>query len=384
MSTVFLSEDFIQHTSWKIHSGQGMWGDIGYELRRKAEQWLHKGPWSITYYPSPAESGNPHDYFSEGPYWWPDPQNPAGPYIRRDGEKNPDRFTHHRDAMEEMAEGFLMLCYAGVYLEETCWLDRAAEILKVWFLDKYTCMNPHLEYGQAVRGVCSGRGIGIIDLSVLLKVISGMELMSQTSQYGDILSGMKEWFTKLLEWMVTSEKGQNAKNNGNNHSTYWNVQVAAYAAFAGKKDLVLQCFSNFRDVLLPAQMAADGSFPEELERTLSFSYSLMNLDGFALLCEIAYSMGVDLWNYKTPDGRGMEKGIQFVLPYLDNPYHWKYPQINGWIPGENYAVQLAGHRLGIEGCDKINKKRRGDSCLVSSQHRIGPLVFQPGFDAAAL
>lgn len=380
MNCVFTSEDLIHQIKAKIQKGNGIWEAVGYELKKKAQQCGEKGSFSVTCFPSPAQSGNAHDYFSEGPYWWPDPQNPRGPYIRRDGEKNPDRFTKHRDAMEEMAEDFLMLCYGGFYLEEANYLNRATELLRIWFLDQDTYMSPHAEYGQAVRGICAGRGIGIIDLSVLLKVIRGMELLSQTSRYENTLCKMKEWFSKLLQWMVTSEKGQEAKRNGNNHSTYWNAQVAAYAAFVGNEELVAHCFSNFKDILIPSQMAQDGSFPEELERTLSFSYSLMNLSGLASICEISHHKGVDLWNFKTPDGRGMEKGIRFILPFLDNPYEWKYPQIDGFIPSENDATQLAGLRLCIPECLRVNLKRRDASCFISRQQRTGPLVFQPGFE----
>ena len=45
---------------------------------------------------SPRSAGGLHDFFSEGDYWWPDPKNPDGPYIQRDGMTNPDNFVEHR------------------------------------------------------------------------------------------------------------------------------------------------------------------------------------------------------------------------------------------------------------------------------------------------
>ena len=46
---------------------------------------------SVVLKSKPGPSGDLHDYWSVSPYWWPDPDMPGGlPYVRRDGERNPD------------------------------------------------------------------------------------------------------------------------------------------------------------------------------------------------------------------------------------------------------------------------------------------------------
>jgi len=47
-----------------------------------------------------------HDFYFEGDYWWPDPENPHGPYIQHNGMSNPGNFTEHRKAMIRLSQIF--------------------------------------------------------------------------------------------------------------------------------------------------------------------------------------------------------------------------------------------------------------------------------------
>jgi hypothetical protein len=149
------------------------------ELRLFADAYLRKGPWSVTYIESKAVSGDPHDYYSEGPYWWPDPDDPEAPYIRRDGMRNPERFTAHKEALAEMTVAVSVLSLAGHYLKDPVYSKRAVEVLRVWFLDPETRMNPNLNYAQAIPNRSPGRNFGIIDTHIwaawfdFLQILSG-------------------------------------------------------------------------------------------------------------------------------------------------------------------------------------------------------------------
>jgi len=61
-----------------------------------AHQYLSEPPITITASTSERSPGGKHDYFSEADYFWPDPKNPHGPYIQRDGISNPNNFLDHR------------------------------------------------------------------------------------------------------------------------------------------------------------------------------------------------------------------------------------------------------------------------------------------------
>jgi alginate lyase len=55
---------------------------------KAADQYMKETPITITASKSPRSAGGVHDFFSEGDYWWPDPNNPDAPYIQRDGMTN--------------------------------------------------------------------------------------------------------------------------------------------------------------------------------------------------------------------------------------------------------------------------------------------------------
>ena len=68
-----------------------------------ADRYLKEQPVTVTASSSPRSAGGPHDFFSEGDYWWPDPQNPNGPYIQKDGMSNPGNFNDHRRALMRLS-----------------------------------------------------------------------------------------------------------------------------------------------------------------------------------------------------------------------------------------------------------------------------------------
>lgn len=379
MSFVFINRDFAIQTKERIANQQGFWENIRFELRKNAEEAMQKGPWSVTYHKGKAVSGNPHDYYSEAPYWWPNPENPNGPFIRRDGEYYPNRFVNHRDQMEHMAETVLLLALAGYYLDEPRYIERAVYLIRVWFLDEATKMNPHLEYAQAIFGVCDGRGIGIIDTNVLIKVIHGAGYINECGKHENEIEDLKKWFADYLHWMNTSEKGLEEKHYFNNHANWWNVQAAAFAAFTGNESLLNECFEKYKTDILPNQLSVEGSFTDELTRTRSYTYSLFNLEACTLTCEIAFHKGVDLWHFQTGDGKSIQKAIDFMLPYIENPFLWSCPQIAGDHIHDHISLQLGGVRLQTPEYHRVNQIRGKDFRFIRNASFIGPLCFLSGF-----
>lgn len=363
----------------KIAGKRDVWEDVDCELRRRAERSLNAGPWSVTDAPGYAASGDKHDYYSEGPYWWPNPEDPEGPFIRRDGEFWPGRFVQHHNMLHQLCETVLLLTQAGYYLSEEKYLERAAYLLWVWFVDPETRMNPHLEYAQAVRGICIGRGIGIIDTLVLIKIVYAVGFLDRAGKYQELLSELRQWFTYYAHWLNTSQNGLEEKNYFNNHANWWNTQEAAYAVLIGDDVLLEECFERFRTKIIPEQLSEDGSFTDEINRTLSYHYCLFNLEACAVICELAHQQGVDLWHFETPDGKGMQRAIDFMFPYLQNPFLWKHTQIKCQLPLDQYALQLGALRLGREEYQQVNRELRKDAYLIRKGSTLGPLCLQPGF-----
>ena len=313
---IFLTKERIQEIKKKVNSDICLKSEL---IKKAEEQMKLKSP-SVTYHPSPAVTGDPHDFYSEGPYWWPDPENPDGPYIKRDGEFNPDRFNYHMEDMVSMCDAVSILCQAGLYLEKEEYLDKAAEFIKVWFIDEETKVNPHMECGQAIRGVCDGRGIGIIDTSNYIRVIYGADILQSVGYHKDVVSELKKWFVQYTTWLINSEKGIEEKNFFNNHSNWWNTQVAVFSAFTGDYHLLNMCFDSFKNRILSEQTDTEGKFIDEITRTRSYHYTLYNMDACVIIAEVAHHTFDDLWNYETSDGKSLKKCIEFFKPFYKNPF----------------------------------------------------------------
>jgi len=290
---------------------------------KAADGYLKEEPVTVTAASSPRSAGGKHDFFSEGDYWWPDPANPDGPYIQKDGMTNPDNFVAHRHAMVRMSRIVASLTAAWRITGDQKYAQHAIKHLKAWFVDEDTKMNPNLLYAQAIKGRFTGRGIGIIDTLHLIEPVRSAQLLEKAGPLkGDDLAAMKKWFADYLTWMTTHKYGIDEMNAANNHGTCWVAQVAAFASFTGDEEKLAMCRKRYKEVLLPKQMADDGSFPLELKRTKPYGYSLFNADAMATVCQILSTKDDDLWQFTTPDGKSMRKGVAWIDPYIADKSKW--------------------------------------------------------------
>jgi hypothetical protein len=299
---------------------------------RAADQYLKEKPITITAFPAPRSTGGVHDFFSEGDYWWPNPADPIGPYIQRDGMTNPDNFIEHRRALFRMCIQVPALASAYKITHDARYAKHAIAHLRAWFVDDATRMNPNLQYAQAIKGISTGRGIGIIDTIHLIEVTRAIELLEHDGQLGgDDLPKIKKWFADYLQWMHTSKNGKDEMKAANNHGTCWVMQAAAFAALVDDQPKLAEYRRRFKEVLLPNQLAADGSFPQELRRTKPYSYSLFNLDAMATICQILSTPQDNLWEFSAPDGRNMHKAVEFMYPFIADKSKWPHkPDVMFW------------------------------------------------------
>lgn len=292
----------------------------------KADRALRLAPMTVTANRAQRSAGGLHDFFSEGDYWWPDPVNPNGPYIQRDGMTNPENFVAHRQAMIRFSEIVGSLAAAYKLTGKKKYAEKALQHCDAWFIDTATRMTPHLLYAQAIQGRVTGRGIGIIDAIHLMEVVKGLEVIEKRMPRisAKRRQGYRQWFAAYLQWVTTHSYGLDEMKAANNHGTCWVMQVAVFAGYTGNDSLRTICRQRFKEVLLPAQMAADGSFPLELKRTKPYGYSLFNLDAMATICQELSNANDNLWQFTLPDGRSIEKGIQFLYPWVADKNKWPY------------------------------------------------------------
>lgn len=295
------------------------------EIIARADKVLYEKPVTITAFSSDRSAGGIHDFYSEGDYWWPDPKNPDGPYIQRDGMSNPGNFTDHRRMMIRFSQIVGQLASAYKITGDEKYARQAFIHLKAWFADTSTRMNPSLPYAQAIKGRFTGRGTGIIDTIHFIEVAQAV-LVMEKAKCADkqLLASIKSWFSEYIEWLMTHPYSIDEMNAKNNHATCWVMQVAEFAKLTGDEKILEFCRRRYTDIILPDQMASDGSFPQELRRTKPYGYSLFNLDAMTMVCLILSDKNNDLINYQTPDGRSLRKGIEFLYPFVADKAKWIY------------------------------------------------------------
>jgi Alginate lyase len=295
------------------------------EIIARADKVLYAKPITITDFRSDRSAGGIHDFYSEGDYWWPDPENPEGPYIQRDGMSNPGNFTEHRKAMIRLSQITGLMASAFKTTNDEKYVKQAFLHLKAWFVDTATRMNPSLLYAQAINGRFTGRGTGIIDTVQLMEVAQAILVMEKAKCVDkQLLQAIKSWFSEYLEWLMTHQYSIDEMNAKNNHATCWVMQAGSFARLTGNEKILDFCRQRYRDILLPDQMASDGSFPQELRRTKPYGYSLFNLDAMTMVCLILSDKNNDLINYQTPEGKSLRKGIEYLYPFVADKNKWPF------------------------------------------------------------
>lgn len=295
-------------------------------------QILEEAAWAMTQQPETVTAtvcerseGGPNDFYSEGDYWWPDPENPEGPYIRRDGETNPANFIAHRLAMIRFSRVVGALASAYIVTGDDKYVEQAFRHVEAWFCNPATRMNPNLQFAQAIKGITPGRGVGIIDTIHLMEVAQGIIRMESSPAAGEeVVAEARGWFSDYLDWMRTSTNGLDELNSKNNHSVCWVMQAASFARLVRSEEVLDFCRARFTDVLLPDQMAPDGSFPREIERTKPYGYSLFNVDAMIAICRVLSPEGDGLWTFTTPDGRNIRSAVEFMYPYIADKSSWPH------------------------------------------------------------
>jgi hypothetical protein len=320
------------------------------KLKEDADKSLKAGPYSVTSKGVTPPSGDKHDYMSMGTYWWPDPTKPDGlPYIRKDGQTSPEvRKITDTNYMGQMSSNTQTLALAYYFTGEEKFAAHAAKLLKTWFLDPATRMNPHLNYAQAIPGITQGRGIGIIDTERLLTIPDSVALLSTSQSWtSDDKKALQQWFDEYLTWLLESKNGQEEAGQRNNHGTIYDAQVAAFALFVGKPDVARKTLEQSAEKRIAREITPDGRQPLELARTKGWTYSTKNLDGLMILAQLGQHAGIDLWNFQTPDGRSIKAALDWMRSVANGTVPWTYKEIGhteSWKPKVSARILLRAER----------------------------------------
>ena len=334
-------------------------------LRAAANKVVNGRVYSVVNKTMLPPSGDKHDYMSMGTYWWPNPNTPDGlPYIKRDGQANPEIKGLRNDKdLENMIRDVETTALAYYFFQDEKYAHKAALLIRTWFLSEDTRMNPNLNYSQAIPGVSEGRGLGIIDSRNLPVLIDAIGLLQNSPNWSEKdQQGMEDWFSQYLTWLQESKNGIAEAQQKNNHGTWYDGQVASLALFLNKKNLAKEVLQTALTKRLAVQIQPDGRQTYEFSRTLSWTYSVMNLIGLFNLASMAEKVEVDWWHYKTADGRNIRQALDFMIPYATAEKTWEGKQIKVLDAPALYPSLLraavkyknAGY---VEVADKIADKR---------------------------
>lgn len=301
------------------------------ELKKFADTALEIKPRSVVEKTILAASGNPHDYFSMGPYWWPNPDTANGlPYLRKDGQVNPNSRDTDRPKIDELTQSVAALIPYASEAGSPPHAQKAAALVRAWFLDPATRMNPNLNYAQAIPGLTDGRGIGIIDTHSLIYLLDQLAHLPPTAWTAKDDQELKQWFSTFVHWLLTSPNGRTESGEHNNHGTWYDAQVVAFSLYTDQPDAARERLQTITRKRLCEQIEPNGHQPHELARTLSLSYCTFNLLAFVSLAQLGRHVGVDFWG-DPETGPRLRAAILFLLPYFHNPITWPHKQIKPFI-----------------------------------------------------
>jgi hypothetical protein len=312
------------------------------ELKKKADALLSMKPVSVMDKAFTPPSANKHDYMSQAPYFWSDSTKPNGlPYIRRDGEHNPEiKKITDRTYIGDLENATKTLSLAWYLTGEEKYAAKASALIRHWFFDEATKMNPNLEYAQGIPGITNGRGIGIIESRTLTGIADAAELLSGSSSWTTTdTRQLQDWYKQYLNWMLTSKNGNEEHHWKNNHGTWFYVQAIDFALFTGEKEKALQLVNESKK-RLDSQLTREGKFPLELERTNALGYSTFVTSAWFQVATLAEKLGVDLWHYKTSSGASLQTAVDWLMPYALKEKKWIYQQIEPYNSKDLYPLLL--------------------------------------------
>ena len=378
--TLLLDGALLSHARRQSQAQNSELGDALKRLINDADRAAHNKLPTVTAKSLLPPSGDRHDYMSLAPYWWPNPNSLDGlPYVRRDGEVNPERRQRSdRQTLARMTREVSSLALAYYFTRDEKYAEHAARRLRAWFLDPATRMNAHLNYAQAVPGRNDGRAAGIIETHELPTVIDAIELIAMSKQFGDHhRSELRRWFARYLSWLIDSPFGKQEAAAKNNHGSWYDVQVAAYALFTQRTDIAKTTLRAFAAKRMQEQIDSHGRQRHELQRTRAWSYALFNLEAHVQAATLAQSVGIDLWSFESGDRPSLVKALDWLVPFATGTKIWPYREMGSFEP-QRLAPLLrrASHRLGDQRYEDTLRKIPGISGTERWQ-LIDPIPITP-------
>lgn len=362
-----------------IRAGHPELTTVWQAVLHKAEGYLKQRGLSVTENTRLPPSGDKHDYLSVATYWWPNPATSDGlPYVRRDGEINPEFFDSDVDRIRKLSEAVQYLSLAAVISLENRFAIKAAELVRHWFLAPETRMNPHLSYAQFVPGLKAGRSYGIIDFKPVRELLDALRMLPANAWSPADQSAMLTWMRAYLKWLTTSKFGHQESSRQNNHGTWYDAQALAVALFVEDEAIAHGICERAKE-RIAVQITPAGEQPEELARTRPITYCMMNLQAFFDIATMAERCGHDLWTFKTRDGRSLRGAAEWLLPFVAGEQNYSKSDIVKEAP-QNYlsVFRRAAIKFADDRFEMVVRRFSTNGSKASSPAHLLQFPYLPG------
>lgn len=305
----------------------------------EAELAMQRGPYSVTDKTELAPSKDPHDYYHPAPYWWPNPDTPNGlPYIFKDGERvpgtnlyEPESNKFDRTRLQRLFDDTTVLALAWRATNNPDFASKASSLIKCWFINEDTMMNPNLNYAQhkALSMYKWSISFGAIEMKDVYFFLDAVRLIEKSGalSYSEIDS-FRSWMTDYLEWLTSAEQFAQERASKNNHGTCFDLQIAAIASYLGNEELLHKTFRTSRERIL-MQFWKGGKQPHELKRTQTQHYCCFNMQSWINLAILAESCGDRLWLFEGRNGQGLAETMGWLITQMTKS-KWPFEQIGGF------------------------------------------------------
>ena len=326
LKTILMDANYLADTKVRIKKNDVKLQYAFNQLIKEAELALTEGPFSVTHKEKLPPSGDKHDYASYGRYWWPDPNKPDGlPYVRRDGETNPASQSlkeSDRQRIGALGRNTETLGLAYYFTGEEKYAKKAAELIRVWFLDDATRMNPNSNHAQCRQGHNTGSKSGVLDGRLMIQALEASLLIANSSELTDTdYKALKVWVGDYFEWLTNNEMALAEGEAKNNHGSFYDVQVIYFALYSDNDHAATRIAQEFFQKRVLSQIKPDGSMPEEMARTRPLFYSIYNLHAMLLVAQLAIKVDVDVWKLKDDKSR-LRSAVEYLLPYTNPQKKW--------------------------------------------------------------
>ena len=314
------------------HNAAPQTTDAYQHLLAAADSALKKPELSVTDKGMTPPGGSKHDYLSLSAYWWPDDSKPDGlPWIRKDGHVNPASKNDQSDGVRlaDFTARVQNLTLAWYFSGEQKYADKAASLLRTWFITPQTRMNPNLNYAQGVPGISPGRNAGVLDGRYFsTRIVDSLVLLRGNPAWTDNdEQQMRAWMQDYLTWLQGSKIAKKEGRTENNHGNWYVTQVSGIAWYLGDKAVIGDMVKLMKSKL-DVQLKPDGTQPAELARTRSFHYSYFNLQAISMMAVLAQKNGIDLWHYRTSQGGSVLKSLDFMARFTNPALPWPYKSLD--------------------------------------------------------